>query len=166
VIEDIEGAASEPMRHRHVVVLSGAVATASLVLLFSMVAPPEFVMTREAASPAPSATAGSSMWTVTGPRMFLQTGPSVWAPPGVNVRSVVSVCAEGAQINPPYYLVFEGDGQVMTVPLEARTAPSPLTPSPLLISVDQASRTWADLVSVTASCATPTTRVPRMDRRR
>jgi len=93
-------------------------------------------MTREAASPAPSATAGSSMWTVTGPRMFLQTGPSVWAPPGVNVRLVVSVCAEGAQINPPYYLVFEGDGQVMTVPLEARTAPSPLTPSPLLISVE------------------------------
>ena len=166
MIEDIEGATSEPTRRRHVVVLSGAVATASLVLLFSLVAPSEFPVTRLAASPATSATAGSAMWTVTGPTMFLQTGPSVWAPPGVNVK-LVSECADGAQINSPYYLVFEGNGQVMTVPLDARTASSPLlAPSPLVISVDRASRTWAELVPLTVSCATSTTRVPRMDRRR
>ena len=165
MIEEIEGATSEPTRRRHVVVLSGAVAVASLLLLFSWVAPTALVMNRQATSPAPSATAGSAMWIVTGPTMFLQTGPSVWAPPAVNVK-LMSECSDGAQIN-PYYLVFEGNGQVMTVPLDARTAPSPLlTPSPLLISVDRASRTWAELVSLSVSCATSTTRVPRIDRGR
>ena len=159
MIEDLEGAAPEPTRHWHVVVLSGAVAVASLVLLFSWVAPPEFGMNRQAASPAPSASAGPAMTIVTRQPMILQSGPldfrsGTTSPSGVNVK-LVSGCADGTQINRPYYLVFEGNGQVMTVPLDASPAPSPQ-----FISVDRGSG-W-----LTVSCATSTTRVPRMDRRR
>jgi hypothetical protein len=157
VIEDIEGAASEPTRRRHVVVLSGAVAIASLVLLFSWVAPPGLVMTRQAA--VPSASAGPRMTIVTRQPMILQSGPldfrsGTTSPSGVNVK-LVSECADGTQLNRPYYLVFEGNGQVMTVPLDA----SP-PPSPQFISVDRVSG-W-----LTVSCATSTIRVPRMDRGR
>jgi hypothetical protein len=149
VIEDIEGAMPEPTRRRHVVVLSGAVAIASLVLLFSWVAPPELVLTRQAVSPAPSATGGSAMWIVAGPTMFFRSDTN--SPSDVNVK-LVSECADGTQIN-PRYLVFEGNGQVMTVPLDASKAPSPQ-----FVSVD---RGWGWL---TVSCATPTMiRVPRID---
>ena len=159
MIEDIEGATSEPPRRRHVVVLSGAVAIASLVLLFSWIAPPDVGLTRQAASPAPSANAGPAMTIVTGPTMILQSGPldfrsGTTSPAGVNVK-LVSGCADGAQINRPYYLVFEGNGQVMTVPLDA----SP-PPSPQFISVDRGSG-W-----LTVSCATSRILVPRIDRRR
>ena len=159
MIEDIEGATSEPARRWHVVVLSGAVAIASLALLFSLVAPPEFGMNRQAASPAPSASAGPAMTIVTGPTMFFPAGPPYFqsgttSPSGVNVK-LVSECADGTQIHPPYYLVFEGNGQVMTVPVDASKPPSPQ-----FISVDRGSG-W-----LTVSCATSTIRVPRMDRRR
>jgi len=149
VIEDIEGATSEPTRRRHVVVLSGAAAIASLVLLFSWVAPPELLMTRQAASPASSA--GPAMMIVTGSTMFFRSG--TYSPSDVNVK-LMSECADGTQTN-LRYLVFEGNGHVMSVPLDASKAPSPQ-----FISVDRGSG-W-----LTVSCATPTTRVPRMDRRR
>lgn len=158
MIEDIEGATSEPARRRHVLVLSGAVAIASLVLLFSWLTPSELVMTRQADSPAPSATAGSVTWIVTGPTLFVAAPPQFQSgtssPSGVNVK-VVSECADGTKINQPYYLVFEGNGQVMTVPLDVSKATSPR-----FISVERTSG-W-----LTVSCATSTTRIPRMDRRR
>ena len=159
MIEDIEGATSEPPRRRHVVVLSGAAAIASLVLLFSWIAPTDLGMTRHAALPAPGASAGPAMTIVTRQPMILQSGPlefrsGTTSPSGVNVK-LVSGCADGAQISRPYYLVFEGNGQVMTVPLDA----SP-PPSPQFISVDRGSG-W-----LTVSCATSTIRVPRLDRRR
>jgi hypothetical protein len=159
VIEDIEGATSEPTRRRHVVVLSGAVAIASLVLLFSWIAPPDLGMTRQAALPGPSASAGPVMTIVTRQPMILQSGPldfrsGTTSPSGENVR-IVTGCADGTQISRPYYLVFEGNGQVMTVPLDA--SPPPL---PQFISVDRVSG-W-----LTVSCATSTIRVPRMYRSR
>lgn len=149
MIEDIEGATSEPTRRRHVVVLSGAVATVSLVLLFSLVAPPELLMTRQAASPASSA--GPAMMIVTGSTMFFRSG--TYSPSDVNVK-LMSECADGTQTN-LRYLVFEGNGHVMSVPLDASKAPSPQ-----FISVDRGSG-W-----LTVSCATSTIRVPRLDRRR
>jgi hypothetical protein len=151
VIEDIEGATSEPPRRRQVVVLSGVVAIASLVLLFSLVAPRDLGMTRQAASPAASANPGPAMTIVTGSTMFFRSG--TYSPSDVNVK-LVSECADGTQTN-PRYLVFEGNGQVMSVPLDASKAPSPQ-----FISVDRGSG-W-----LTVSCATSTTRVPRMDRAR
>jgi hypothetical protein len=140
VIEDLEGATSEPTRRPHVVVLSGGVAIASLVLLLALVVP----------APADPI--------VTGPTMFFQAGPPYFrsgttSPSDVNVK-LVSECADGTQIN-PRYLVFEGNGQVMAVPLDASTARSPqFTP------VDRGSG-W-----LTVPCATSTIRVPRIDRRR
>jgi hypothetical protein len=159
VIEDIEGATAEPTRRRHVVVLSGAVAIASLALLFTWITPLDLGMTRQAASPAPNANAGPAMTIVTRQPMILQPGAldfrfGTTSPTGVNVK-LVSGCADGTQINRPYYLVFEGNGQVMTVPLDA----SP-PPSPQFISVERGSG-W-----LTVSCVTSSTRVPRMDRRR
>ena len=142
MIEDIEGATSEPPRRWYVVVLSGAVAIASLVLLFSWVAPPELGMTGPAASPAPSVSGGQAMRIVTGPTIFFPAAPNfrsgTTSPSDVNVK-IVSECADGTQTNPPYYLVFEGNGQVV---------------------VDRGSG-W-----LTVLCATSTLRVPRMDRRR
>ena len=158
MIEDIEGGTSEPTRHRHVVVLSGAVAIASLVLLFTWIAP-DLGTTRQVASPASSAGPGPVMTIVTRQPMIVQSGPldfrsSVTSPTGVNVK-VVSGCADGTQIDRPYYLVFEGNGQVMTVALDASPAPARQ-----FISVDRAAG-W-----LTVSCATSTTQVPRLDRRR
>ena len=98
-------------------------------------------MTRQAASPAPIASAGPRMTIVTGPTMFFRSGTN--SPTDVNVK-LVSECADGTQIN-PRYLVFEGTGDVMTVPF---------TP---------VERGWGWL---TVSCATPTIRVPRIDRGR
>ncbi len=158
MIEDIEGAATEPARHWQIAVLSGGVAVASLVLLLSLIVPAQLGTLPQAASPAPSA--GPSMTIVTGPTMFLiPTGPPYFAspttlPPGVNVK-LVSECADGTKINPPYYLVFEGNGRVMAVPLDPRMAASPQ-----VASVDRGSG-W-----LTVSCATSTFRVPRSDRRR
>ena len=160
MIEDIEGAATEPARRWHVVALSGAGAIVSLVLLLSLITPAAPGTLPQAASPAPSADASPAATTiVTGPTMFISTGPPYFVsrtilPPGVNVK-LVSECADGTKINPPYYLVFEGNGQVIAVPLDARTAASPQ-----IASVDRGSG-W-----LTVSCATSTFRVPRSDRRR
>jgi hypothetical protein len=144
VIEDLDGATVEPTRRGHMLVLSAATAAISLILLVAIVAPPATVSVVPqraslSASPGP------------GPAM-----PIVWGNPplGVNVK-VVSECADGRPIDRPYYLVFEGNGQVMAVPLDTRTTQVvPFTP------LDRgASR-------LTASCATSRDRVPRIDRGR
>jgi hypothetical protein len=55
VIEDLEGATTEPSRRRHVAVLSAATAVVSLVLFYVLVAPPIFDgAPPQAASPSPS----------------------------------------------------------------------------------------------------------------
>jgi hypothetical protein len=64
VIQDLEGATSEPSRRGQVLALSAAVATASLVLLFALVAPHHVDTGPLAAAPAPSATAGSMVVTI------------------------------------------------------------------------------------------------------
>jgi hypothetical protein len=76
------------------------------------------------------------MTIVTGPTMFFRSGTNL--PTDVNVK-LVSECADEAQIS-WRYLVFEGNGQVMTV--------------------DRGSG-W-----LTVSCATSTIRVPRIERGR
>jgi hypothetical protein len=158
VIEDLDGGAPEPSRRGHVALLSAAVAAVSLVMLFALIVPPELGVAPQAASPLPIDSAAPVMTIVSGPSLVLpwerysQSGTT--APSGVNVK-VVSECADGSRIDAPYYLVFEGNGQVIAVPLDASTARSPqFTP------VDRGSG-W-----LTVSCATSTIRVPRIDRRR
>lgn len=160
MIQDIEGATSEPARRGHVIALSAATAAISLVLLVALVVPLERVsVSPQATSLAPSASAGPMMTIVSG--STIPSGSALppfrsgtISPLGVNTK-VVMYCADGSRMDPPYYLVFEGNGNVMTVPLEAST-----TRSVPVASVDRGSG-W-----LTVSCATSDARVPRIDRRR
>jgi hypothetical protein len=57
VIEDLEGATSEPSRRRHVAALSAVTAVFAIVLFYVLVAPQTFVgAPPQAASPSPSRT--------------------------------------------------------------------------------------------------------------
>jgi hypothetical protein len=87
--------------------LSAAVAAVSLVLLLALLVPAQRGLAPQAASPLPSARIGP---------LTILSGPTA-AELGVNVK-LVSGCADGIRIVPPYYLVFEGNGRVMAVPLD------------------------------------------------
>jgi hypothetical protein len=134
---------SEPSRRWHVAALSAGVAAVSLVLLLVLIAPTELGVPPQAVSPLPSVSAGPP---------YFQSGTT--SPLGVNVK-LVSECVNGSRIDPPYYLVFEGNGQVMAVPFDASTARSVQ-----FRADDEASGAF------TVSCATSSIRVPRVNRAR
>ena len=114
MIEDIEGATSEPARGRHVVVLSGAVAIASLVLLLTLVVPAPVGTLPQAASTAPSARAGPLTTFVSNSASQLRVD-----------LTLVSWCADGTRLTPPFYLVFEaGTGRVSAIGFDGRTGDS------------------------------------------
>jgi hypothetical protein len=116
VIEDIEGATSEPTRRRHVVVLSSAVAIASLVLLLTIVVPARVVPARVdtakyAALPGPSPTLGPLMTTVSIPLSQLRVD-----------LTRTSACIDGTTFLPPYHLAVDAtSGRVMAVVSDPRT---------------------------------------------
>lgn len=156
MIEDLDGTTVEPARRAHVTALSAATAAVAVVLLVALVVPPTpvSVMPEGAPLPSPSASAGPGRTIVSGPTMFLRSSPPSFqsgatSPLGVNVK-LVSECTDGSRIDAPYYLVFEGDGQVMAVPLEAGTTRS--------VPVDGGTG------RLTVSCAASRDRVPRIDR--
>lgn len=160
MIEDLEGATVEPARRGHVLALSAATAAISLVLLVALVVPPASVsVTPQLASPYPGASTNLVVPHIWGPTIFLGSNPpftqSRTSPLDVNVRMVVE-CADGTRIDRPYYLVFEGNGQVMAVPLDARTERS----VPIAASVERAPS------PLIVSCATSGDRVPQTNRRR
>ena len=106
MIQDLDGAVSEPPRRGHVVVLSAATAAVSLVLLFALIAPPaRFGAMPQAASPAPS------------PRGYEMT--VVGGPPLHHLRLDLtrdSVCPDGTRLIPPYDLTRSADtGEVFAV---------------------------------------------------
>jgi hypothetical protein len=153
VIEDLDGTTVEPARRGHVLALSAATAAIAIVLLIALVLPPAPVsITPQGASPSPSARADSVMPNVWGPTTF-SFGSGTTSHLDVNVKLVIE-CADGRRIDAPYYLVFEGNGQVMAVPLGASTA------RPVPVVVDRGSG------RLTASCATSNVRVPSTNRRR
>jgi len=156
VIEDIEGAAPEPTRRRHVAALSAAIATVSLVLLVALVVPTSRVATPPpAASPAAGVSAGPTVRTtivsnpITG--MRFDAGPEVRmtivsnAISGMRVDLThTSVCADGTRLIPPYDLAFEGvTGRVFAV------GPNLSHSLPVAFRFD-ARTGW-----MTVSCATP-----------
>ena len=101
MIEDIEGATSEPTRRRHVVVLSGAVATAALVLLLSLVVPAPVVPARVdtgkyEALPGPSPSLGPFMTSVSIPLSQLHVD-----------LTRTSACTDGTILVPPYHLAVD-----------------------------------------------------------
>jgi len=152
VIEDLEGAPSEPTRRWHVLVLSAATAAVSLVLLVALVVPPSITSSAPQA-PAASASPGPVMMIVSGPTMFFQSGPL----PGMRVdQSRVSECAEGSLWDPPHYLVLDRNGQVIAAYSSERNWLSdPITPDAYV------GTGW-----LTVPCDTRDVFAPRMNRAR
>jgi hypothetical protein len=116
VIEDLEGATTEPSRRTHVAVLSASVAAVSLVLLYALLVPAEVMDTRQlAASPASSLTNGTRVV------ILASDSPHVWfpgasgevrfgAPPSNDMTA--TVCVTAAEANPTIPLmVFDRTGQ-------------------------------------------------------
>jgi len=139
VIEDIEGATSEPTRRRHVAVLSGAVAIASLVLLLGLLVPAPVGTAPQAASPAPSASTVPVA-------MF---APNTISRMRVDLSRTTS-CSDGARIGPPYSISIEGvsPGRVFIVYFDDRTGEQTRSPVPAAFRFD-ARTGW-----MTVTCAT------------
>jgi hypothetical protein len=156
VIEDIEGATTEPARRRHVLVLSGAVATVSLVLLLALVVPPP----RFDAPPLVVATRAPA---VSGSTIFGAGGSSVVTFPTNPLSQQridlerVHACIDGTRSNPAFYVLFEaGTGRAVAVSFDGRTG----SPVPVAYLMD----TRNGPPSVT--CATSESLVPRINRAR
>jgi hypothetical protein len=144
VIEDIEGATSEPTRRLHVVVLSGAVAIASLVLLLALVVPAPVSTLPLAAAPAPTASAGT----------VVNFAPNPISQMRVDL-SRTTVCSDGTRLSPPYFLMMEGTTRVISVAqFDARTGEQTRSPVPVAFRFD-ASSGW-----MTITCATDDRPVP------
>ncbi len=139
MIEDIEGATSEPTRRRHVVVLSGAVAVVSLVLLLILVAPAPVVTAPQADSPTPSESAGSVMNFATNPISRMRVD-----------LSRTTMCSDGTRIGPPYFLSIEASspGRVFVISFDERTGEQTRSPIPVAFRFD-ARTGW-----MTVTCAT------------
>jgi hypothetical protein len=94
VIEDLDGAATEPSRRWHVALLSAALAAFSLVLLVVLVGPPANLSdTPHAASPAPSAAPATTVTFSSNPISRLRIDLTHEA-----------ACADGTRLIPPYYI--------------------------------------------------------------
>lgn len=122
MIEDLEGATVEPMRRRHVVALSGAVAAVSLALLFVLVAPREVAMP-QASSPAPSPVASFTLTIATNPMNTVYVDPAN-----------TSLCPDWTSFVLSYVVSFDpATGRayaVQPVPSMSRSAPAPMVADP------------------------------------
>jgi hypothetical protein len=142
VIEDLEGATSEPSRRTHVAVLSAFVAAASLVLLFVLVAPPTLVgAPPHAASPSP--TPSFAMTVLSNPLINLPLDP----------RS--SMCAASTTWTPLQLAVDATRGRALLVVYD-RTGSRP-------IAFFQEERGTGRLV---VTCLTADSFAPRINRAR
>ena len=112
MIEDLEGATTEPSRRTHIVVLSAFVAAASLVLLFVLVMPaPRMDTPPLAASPAPSPVIHSVVTFASDSTTWIR--PDQWGP-FIAERSADETwteCAIGIGSSPPLTLVFDREGR-------------------------------------------------------
>lgn len=115
MIQDLEGASSEPSRRRHVAALSAVTAAVALVLFFALVTPRTPVATPPpAASPAPRPTDARVA-------IFAVDSPEVWFPgwsgevrlgaPSSDVGTS-TVCVTAVEPNPAIHLmVVDRTGQ-------------------------------------------------------
>jgi hypothetical protein len=150
VIEDLEGATSEPSRRTHVAVLSAFVAAASLVLLFVLVVPAPRMDTTQLAAPA-APTNGTVVTFASGP---------AWVRSGQvsQIREVVTMtpCFIALGSNPPAQLiVFDRNGQPMAT-YTSGTTERLSSPRP---------EYWGEL-SFTLPCDAPDAAAPRINRAR
>jgi hypothetical protein len=115
MIEEIEGATAEPTRRRHVVALSAAVATVSLVLLMALIGPaPRTGTPPLAASPAPSP---ASM------TVAFASDSTGWVSYEQALQSDVTstVCAAGIGASPSVTLVFDREGRPIAAYTSGKT---------------------------------------------
>ena len=149
MIEDIEGATLEPTRRWHVVVLSGAVAVASIVLLLTLVVPAPVVPTRVdtglyAALPAPSPSLGPVITTLSFPLSQLRVD-----------LTRTSACTDGTRLVPPYHLAVDAtSGRIMAVVSDPRTDRSAGPSVPVALAFDGRAG------YLTVTCATNEDSVP------
>lgn len=151
MIEDLDGATTEPSRRTHVAVLSASVAAVSLVLLYVLLVPAPLMDTRQlAASPAPSPTNDSVVTFASG---------TAWVRSGQvsQIREVVTStpCFIAFGSNPPAQLiVIDRNGQPMATYTSRTTEPSSSPPDH-----------WGELI-FTLPCDRPDASAPRIDRAR
>lgn len=136
VIEEIEGATSEPGRRRHTAALSAVIAWVALAMLVMVVVGPgPFGAPPLRASPAPSES-GELMFYGSSPIAQLRVDPSV-----------ASECADGTKLTSPILVAVEMDsGRVFAPNADGRTGRS--VPGVLV----PAQTSW-----LTVICATPET---------
>jgi hypothetical protein len=145
VIQDLDGATSEPSRRWHVTVLSAAVAAVSLVLLLVLVAPPTPVGEPPvAASPLPDQRASGETTFVSNPLGSLP------------VELTPSPTCPDAAMSAPYPLTLAPGSEPLFVVVYDRTGRAP-------IAFMQQERGTGRLV---LTCATPDSVVPRLNRAR
>ena len=112
MIQDLDGATSEPSRRRHVAVLSAAVAAAAIVLLYALVAPaPRMDMPPLAASPAPTPVTHTVVTFASDSATWIrwdQLGPFVAERPA---DETWTECVAGIGSSPPVTLVFDREGR-------------------------------------------------------
>jgi hypothetical protein len=146
VIEDLDGATSEPSRRTHVAVLSAATALFAIVLFYVLVAPPTFVgAPPQAASPSPS----QSIVMTVASNSFINLPVDL-------TRSVM--CADGTRWgNPPLQLAVDATGgRVVSFVVYDRTGSRP-------IAFVQEERGTGRLI---VTCAQPDGVAPRINRAR
>ena len=151
MIQDLEGATSEPTRRGHVLALSAAAATISLVLLFALVAAPHVDTGPLAAAPAPSPTAGSMVVTIASGTWVTLDRVAQLPDEMTSLR-----CAPGIGSSPPIHIVYDRTGQTV---IAAYTSGKTGRYIPLPVG-------YAISGSLTVPCATPDVFAPRINRAR
>jgi hypothetical protein len=151
VIQDLEGATSEPTRRGHVFALSAAAAATSLVLLLALVAAPQVDTGPLAATPAPSPTAGSMVVTIASGTWVTLDQVAQLADDMILMR-----CAPGIGSSPPIHVVYDRTGQAV---IAAYTSGKTGRYIPLPVG-------YAISGSLTVPCDTPDVFAPRINRAR
>ena len=152
MIQDIDGATSEPSRRSHVTLLSAATTAVSLVLLTVLFMPGPRVGTSPHANvPVPSQTAGTVLFYDSGAtRVRLDELP----PQLLDDKSPLR-CAAAIGSTPPVHLVFDQNGHLIAAYTSGRTG--------RFIALPQAyvSSGW-----LSVPCDTPDVFAPRLNRAR
>lgn len=144
MIQDLDGATTEPSRRTHLAVLSAATAVFAIVLFYVLVAPPIFVdAPPQAASPSPSRT---FVMTVAS-NSFINL-PVDLARPGM--------CADGTSWGELQLAVGATGGRALTSVVYDRTGSRPL----YFVQEERGTR------RLIVTCATPDSFAPRINRAR
>ena len=110
MILDLEGAASEPSRRRHVATVSASVAAAALVLLYALLVPASPAgRVPPATAPEPSP-ADRTVVTFAGGPEWIRGGPFEES---LRDAMTSTLCAAGVGSSPPVHLVLDGSGRVV-----------------------------------------------------